>query len=238
MAENYIIEAEGLTKNYDKLVAVDNLNLKIKSGEIYGLLGPNGAGKTTTILMILGLSEPTSGKVFVDGYNSTTQPIKVKQIAGYLPDNIGFYEDLTGKENLRFTAELNGFKGLAHIGISTGDIKRSKEFYIRNLGFTDLNDAVIERPDGRQVRLAFVGLNGLVIEFVEDLAGTEQSQPGSINHIAIEVEGLDTVMETLKQRGIEFESERPRKNDKLHGGIKLAFMKGPNGERIELYEYL
>ncbi|NLX87720.1 MAG: ATP-binding cassette domain-containing protein, partial [Clostridiales bacterium] len=80
MAANYIIEAEGLTKKYDKLVAVDNLNLQIKSGEIYGLLGPNGAGKTTTILMMLGLSEPTAGRVLVDGYNSTTQPIKVKQI--------------------------------------------------------------------------------------------------------------------------------------------------------------
>lgn len=108
MAENYIIEAEGLTKKYDKLVAVDNLNLQIKSGEIYGLLGPNGAGKTTTILMMLGLSEPTAGRVLVDGYNSTTQPIKVKQITGYLPDNIGFYEDLTGRENLRFIAQLNG----------------------------------------------------------------------------------------------------------------------------------
>ena len=67
MAANYIIEAEGLTKKYDKLVAVDNLNLQIKSGEIYGLLGPNGAGKTTTILMMLGLSEPTAGRVLVDG---------------------------------------------------------------------------------------------------------------------------------------------------------------------------
>ena len=108
MAANYIIETEGLTKRYDKLVAVDNLNLQIESGEIYGLLGPNGAGKTTTILMMLGLSEPTAGRVSVDGYNSTTQPIKVKQITGYLPDNIGFYEDLTGRENLRFTAQLNG----------------------------------------------------------------------------------------------------------------------------------
>lgn len=111
MAANYIIEAEGLTKKYDKLVAVDNLNLQIKNGEIYGLLGPNGAGKTTTILMMLGLSEPTAGRVLVDGYNSTTQPIKVKQITGYLPDNIGFYEDLTGRENLRFIARLNGVPG-------------------------------------------------------------------------------------------------------------------------------
>jgi len=108
MTTGYIIETQNLTKKYDELIAVDNLNLKIKEGEIYGLLGPNGAGKTTTILMMLGLSEPSDGKVLIDGYNSTTEPIKVKKFVGYLPDNIGFYEDLTGIENLRFIAELNG----------------------------------------------------------------------------------------------------------------------------------
>ena len=105
MTVKYIIETENLTKKYGDLTAVDSLNLKIKEGEIYGLLGPNGAGKTTTILMMLGLSEPTSGRVLIDGYNSTTDPIKVKKIVGYLPDNMGFYEDLTGKENIRFIAE-------------------------------------------------------------------------------------------------------------------------------------
>jgi lactoylglutathione lyase len=133
---------------------------------------------------------------------------------------------------------MSGFKGLAHIGISTGDIKGSKEFYINNLGFTYLKDAVIERPGGRQVRLAFVGLNGLVVEFVEDPAGTGKDVFGPINHFAIEVEGLETIMESLKSRGVVFEDERPRKNEKLHGGVQLAFMRGPNGERIELYEYL
>jgi len=108
MTNNYIIETESLTKKYDDFKAVDNLNLKIEEGEIYGLLGPNGAGKTTTILMMLGLSEPTEGKVSINGYNSTREPIKVKKIVGYLPDNIGFYDELTGRENLRFIAELNG----------------------------------------------------------------------------------------------------------------------------------
>lgn len=114
MAENYIIETENLTKKYDDITAVDNLSLKIKDGEIYGLLGPNGAGKTTTILMMLGLSEPTAGRVMVKGYNSTTQPIEVKRMVGYLPDNIGFYGDLTGIENLMLVAELNmlPYKGL------------------------------------------------------------------------------------------------------------------------------
>ncbi|SHJ81399.1 ABC transporter ATP-binding protein [Paramaledivibacter caminithermalis] len=132
MTTNYIIETKNLTKKYDKLTAVDSLNLKIKAGEIYGLLGPNGAGKTTTILMMLGLSEPTDGEVFIDGYNSTTEPIKVKRIAGYLPDNIGFYEDLTGRENLRFIAELNG--------LPNKDLDERIDSVLKRVGLLDVGD--------------------------------------------------------------------------------------------------
>src|SRR5450756_340029 len=101
------IETVDLTKRYGELTAVDRLNLRIAEGEIFGLLGPNGAGKTTTILMLLGLTEPTSGKARVYGHDSTREPLRVKQIVGYLPDNVGFYEDLTAVENMLYTADLN-----------------------------------------------------------------------------------------------------------------------------------
>jgi len=104
----WIVETRDLSKFYDGVRAVEKLNLRIKEGEIYGLLGPNGAGKTTTILMLLGLTEPTLGKAFVYGCNSTTEPLKVKRITGYLPENVGFYEDLTARETLRYIARLNG----------------------------------------------------------------------------------------------------------------------------------
>lgn len=103
-----VVETKNLCKYYNGVKAVDNLNLRINRGEIYGLLGPNGAGKTTTILMLLGLTEPTSGEVRVHGYNSTRQPLEVKRLTGYLPENVGFYEDLTARENLRYIARLNG----------------------------------------------------------------------------------------------------------------------------------
>ena len=103
-----IIHTEGLTKCYGPKTAVSDLNLDIYPGEIFGLLGPNGAGKTTTTLMLLGLSEPTSGKAEIDGKDCTRQPIEIKRIVGYLPDNVGFYADMTGRENLRFTGRLNG----------------------------------------------------------------------------------------------------------------------------------
>ncbi len=102
------IETVNLTKRYGELTAVDRLNLQIPEGEIFGLLGPNGAGKTTTILMLLGLTEPTAGQARIYGHDSTRDPLEVKRIVGYLPDNVGFYEDLTARENLLYTADLNG----------------------------------------------------------------------------------------------------------------------------------
>ncbi len=105
---NNIIVAEELTKVYNETTtAVDHLNLEIKEGEIFGLLGPNGAGKSTIILMLLGLTEPTSGSISVAGFNSTREPLKVKSITGYLPEKVGFYEDMSAYANLSYTAELN-----------------------------------------------------------------------------------------------------------------------------------
>ena len=112
---NVLIRTDNLTKIYGKTtIAVSRLNLEVREGEIFGLLGPNGAGKTTTIRMLLGMTEPTSGQATIDGNDCTRNPINVKRITGYLPDNVGFYGDMTGRENLRFTGDLNGFplKGL------------------------------------------------------------------------------------------------------------------------------
>jgi ABC-2 type transport system ATP-binding protein len=100
-----------LSKRYGDLVAVDNLDLDVRAGEIFGLLGQNGAGKTTTILMLLGLAEPTAGVARVVGFDPTRAPLEVKRRVGYLPDNVGFYDGMTGRENLRYTARLNGIRG-------------------------------------------------------------------------------------------------------------------------------
>lgn len=102
-----IIELVDLTKKYGSFTAVDQLNLTVRKGEVFGLLGPNGAGKSTTILMMLGLTEPTSGIVKVCDINSTENPIEVKRKVGYLPEDVGFYQDRSGWENLMFIARLN-----------------------------------------------------------------------------------------------------------------------------------
>jgi len=103
-----VIQIKGLSKSYGSVKAVDGLNLEIYKGEIFGLLGPNGAGKTTTILMMLGLTEPTGGSVHVCGYHSTSNPIAVKRKVGYMPDSLGFYDQMSAMENLLYIARLNG----------------------------------------------------------------------------------------------------------------------------------
>jgi ABC-2 type transport system ATP-binding protein len=113
METRAIIETEGLTKIYNGETAVDHLSFKVTDGEIFGFLGPNGAGKTTTLLMLLGLTEPTSGTARVLGLDPTRDPIKVKSKIGYLQENMGFYTDLNARQMLRFVAELNGISGSA-----------------------------------------------------------------------------------------------------------------------------
>lgn len=107
MERQVIIQTEELTKRYGLQTAVNKLNLSIYEGEVFGFLGPNGAGKTTTLLMFLGLTEPTSGKVTVIGFDPTRDPFHVKEKVGYLPENVGFYDDMDARQNLRYIARLN-----------------------------------------------------------------------------------------------------------------------------------
>jgi ABC-2 type transport system ATP-binding protein len=111
---NAVLEANGLTKRYRAHVAVDHIDLAIHEGEVFGLLGPNGAGKTTTILMVMGLTDVSEGAVRVLGLDPARQPLAVKRHIGYMPDSVGFYEQLTARENLAYTGRLAGL-ARAHV---------------------------------------------------------------------------------------------------------------------------
>ncbi|MVZ66483.1 ATP-binding cassette domain-containing protein [Sphingobacterium sp. DK4209] len=102
-----LIELHSVSKIYGDRKAVDELNLKIFQGEIFGLLGPNGAGKSTTMLMILGLTEASAGNIYVNGLSPYHSAIAVKREIGYLADAVGFYDHMTAHENLAFFASLN-----------------------------------------------------------------------------------------------------------------------------------
>ena len=123
-----VIEAKNLTKRYNGVAVVKGISFSVARGEIFGLLGPNGAGKTTTILMLLGLSDISDGQARVLDCDPAREPLAVKRQVGYLPDQIGFYDNLTAAENLRYTARLMGLEraereqriksSLAHVGLA------------------------------------------------------------------------------------------------------------------------
>lgn len=134
MAEKSI-DIKGLTKKYGEHIAVDNLNLTIEKGEIFGLLGPNGAGKSTTILMILGLTEVDSGSVKVCGIDSSRYPLEVKRKVGYLPEDLGFYNDYTGLQNLMYVARLND--------IPEEEAKKAALEILQEVGLEDVKDSKV-----------------------------------------------------------------------------------------------
>ena len=99
-----------LRKQYGRLAAVDNLNIEVAAGEIFGFLGPNGAGKTTTIRVMMGILRASSGRVILGGHDVEQEPQQAKAIAGFIPDRPFIYEKLSGKEFLTFIAKLHGME--------------------------------------------------------------------------------------------------------------------------------
>ncbi|NLM75549.1 MAG: ABC transporter ATP-binding protein [Clostridiaceae bacterium] len=188
MDRTAVIKTENLTKKYGENIAVNNLNLEIYEGEVFGLLGPNGAGKTTTILMLMGMTEPTSGTAYINGNLTTKDTLKIKRIVGYMPDRVGFYDDMTARENLRFTGRLNGLDTktiedrinelLERVGLSeVGDKKVGT--YSRGmkqrLGIADtlMKDPKIMILDEPTQGLDPEGINEM-LGFISDLARTDK----------------------------------------------------------------
>jgi ABC-2 type transport system ATP-binding protein len=157
------ITVRGLRKRYGKVAAVDGIDLTVHRGEIFGLLGPNGAGKTTTILMLLGLTDVSGGTIDVGGFDPTRDPLQVKKRVGYLPDQVGFYDNLTARENLRYTGRLAGFE--------RAEIERRLAAAVERVGLT----AVIDRRVGtfsrgmlQRLGLAEVLMKGAAVAILDE----------------------------------------------------------------------
>jgi ABC-2 type transport system ATP-binding protein len=110
MSEAFAVELRNVVKRYSEIIAVDNIDLTIKKGEIFGLLGPNGSGKSTTLKMLIGLVQPDSGSVNVLGAEVQKDPVTVKQQVGYVPESPRLYEFLTGIEYLDFIGDIYGMQ--------------------------------------------------------------------------------------------------------------------------------
>ncbi len=110
MNSAYAVELKGVVKRYNEILAVNQVDLTIKTGEIFGLLGPNGSGKSTTMKMLLGLVQPDAGSVTVLGTQVQKDPVAVKQMIGYVPEAPRLYEFLTGIEYLDFIGDVYGMQ--------------------------------------------------------------------------------------------------------------------------------
>ncbi len=112
-----VVEVRGLTKGYGPFLALDDLNLSIEPGVVFGFIGPNGAGKTTSMRILATLLEPSSGEAWVGGYSVTRQPKQVRQILGYMPDNFGVYDNMKVWEYLDFFAAAYGLPRGRRLGL-------------------------------------------------------------------------------------------------------------------------
>ena len=131
-----MIELKDLTKKYGDFQAVNDLNLTVKKGEVFGFIGPNGAGKTTTIKMMGGILEPTTGTVTIAGVSMQSEPEKAKSKIGFIPDRPYLYEKLTGMEFLRFTADL--------YGVSEDAFKATAYKILKDFSLADWSDELVE----------------------------------------------------------------------------------------------
>ncbi len=131
-----MIDLINLTKDYGTTIAVNNLNLHVASGEIYGFIGPNGAGKTTTIRMMGGIIEPSSGSIIIDGIDMKENPVAAKKIIGVVPDRPFLYEKLTGAEFLKFIADI--------YEVDAQSVRQRSDNLLRQFALWDWANEIIE----------------------------------------------------------------------------------------------
>jgi ABC-2 type transport system ATP-binding protein len=183
-----VIEAQGLTKRYNGIAVVKGVSFSVEPGEIFGVLGPNGAGKTTTILMLLGLSEISDGQARVLGHDPVREPLAVKRRVGYLPDQIGFYDNLTAANNLRYTARL--------IGLEPEEREEKIEEALAHLGLADVADQRVSTfSRGMRQRL---GLAEILMKDAE-IAILDEPTSGLDPQVTVELLGI---IRNFKHRGV------------------------------------
>ena len=185
-----LIEIKDLIKRYDRNIAVDNINLKIEDGEIFGLLGPNGAGKSTTINMLCGLIDPTSGEIIIDGLKISKKNTEYKRNLGLVPQQIAIYENLSAEENIQFFGKLAGLKG----SLLKERVTESLEF----VGLLDKRKSVPKSFSGgmkRRLNIACAIMHHPKIIIMDE--PTVGIDPQSRNHILQAIKKLNSMGSTI-----------------------------------------
>ncbi len=165
-----MIEILHLSKTYGDTVAVEELSLRVESGEIFALLGPNGAGKSSTVKVLTGLSKPTTGLVRVAGYDVVAEPLQVKRRIGYVPENAMLYESLTADEYINFVAELRSMDR------SRLAVQRDELFELFDLHAADRKKLLAEYSKGMKQKVVLIAAmihNPEVLILDEPLSGLD-----------------------------------------------------------------
>jgi ABC-2 type transport system ATP-binding protein len=183
----YGIVANGLTKHFGSTVAVDGVDLRVREGEFFGFLGPNGAGKTTTIRMLCGLLRPTAGRVWIAGRELANEPLEVKREIGVLPEEVGLYERLTGREFLEFAGRMHG--------LDLGETRRRSGDLLELLDLAEARDKlIVDYSMGMKKKTAFAAalIHGPKVMFLDEPFG-------GIDPIS--VRAIRDVLRQLTERG-------------------------------------
>jgi ABC-2 type transport system ATP-binding protein len=194
LQDHKMIELKNLTKRYGNTLAVNNLNLSVSKGEIYGFIGPNGAGKTTTIRIMGGVLAPTEGMVVIDGINMADDPESVKRRIGFIPDRPFIYEKLTGMEFMRFSADLYGVDERAFL--------ENAQALLKKFGILNWADELIESySHGMKQRLIISSAllhNPTVIIVDEPMVGLDPAAIKMVKNMFRELarEGMTIFMST------------------------------------------
>ena len=227
------LEAEGLVKEFRGVRAVDGLTLRVKSGEVYGFLGPNGAGKTTTLRMLLGLARPDEGRALVRGVDPLEDPVAAHARLGFLPETLSLYRTLTGRQTLRFFAEVKGVapeqadEMLARVGLADAAHKRVGEYSRGMTQRVGLAQALLGDPDVLVLDEPTAGLDPLAHRQVKDLLRDLNRRGVTIlfsSHLLGEVQELADRVAILRRGRLVAEDsvDDLRRRLALTGGLVLT----------------
>ena len=233
------IEVTGLTKSFEKTIAVNNISFSVNSGEVFGFLGPNGAGKTTTIKMLIGLSRPSNGKASILDYDVQSEITKIKKRIGVVPEASNLYDELSGIDNLVFMAQL--------FGVDRSErVKRAEEL-LKSFGLYERKDdlfrkysrgmkraltiaaALIHKPDILFLDEPTVGLDVVAARSLRNLIKNLHSQGITIfltTHYLEEADLLcDRVAIIVKGKIVRIDTPKVLKESSETGTLEDAFIK-------------
>jgi ABC-type multidrug transport system ATPase subunit len=240
------IKTKDLFKSFKNVKAVQGVTLNVKKGDVYGFLGPNGAGKTTTIKMILGLTHPDSGNIFINGRNITENPVNLRTRIGYLPERAQLYKNLTAIQTLHFFAELRKIdkkqceEMLSKVGLEKWRDTKVGTFSKGMVQLLGISQALLGEPDLLILDEPTSGLDPRWARVLKDLIIEKNSKGTTIffsSHLLFEVQELCNRVAILNKGKLIFQDKVEKINQVVHQKPQLTItIKGDKKAAIKILE--